>query len=334
MPGPHRRRVRPVAVLVSALVMALPFTAACGSGQSATTDAGGKLRVVATTTQVADFTRNVGGDRVHVTQLLKPNVDPHDFEPAPADLQAISKAALVVESGVGLESWLDDTIEAAGFEGTTVDASKGVTLHEGGEKHEESGAKHEKETQEAGHEHGEKDPHIWQDPRNAKKMAATIAAALQKADPSHRADYRADLETYENRLDRLDADIEKQISSIPAVERRLVTNHDAFGYYVRRYDLTFVGSIIPSFDTSAELSGKELDALVGEIRAQHVKAVFSEASLPPKTAKTIGDRAGVTVVAGDHALYGDTLGPAGSDAATYIAMMEHNTETIVGALRG
>lgn len=321
MPGPHRRRVRHAAVLVSALVMALPFAAACGSGQSATTDAGGRLRVVATTTQVADFVRNVGGVHVHVTQLLKPNVDPHDFEPAPADLQAINKAMLVVENGVGLESWLDDTIEAAGFDGTTVDASKGVTLHEGG-------------AEEAGHEHGEKDPHIWQDPRNAKTMAATIAAALQRADPSHRAEYRANLTRYEGRLDRLDADIAKQISSIPAAQRRLVTNHDAFGYYVRRYDLTFVGSIIPSFDTSAELSGKELDTLVGEIRAQHVRAVFSEASLPPKTAETIGDRAGVTVVAGDHALYGDTLGPAGSDAATYIAMMEHNTETIVGALRG
>ncbi|MQA77688.1 MAG: zinc ABC transporter substrate-binding protein [Streptosporangiales bacterium] len=314
--------------------MALPFAAACGSGQSATTDTGGRLRVVATTTQVADFARNVGGDRVHVTQLLKPNVDPHDFEPAPADLQAISKAELVIENGVGLEEWLHETIESAGFDGATVDASKGVTLHEGGAEHEEGTQEHEEGGEEAEHEHGEEDPHIWQDPRNAKKMSATIAAALEKADPSHKAEYQADLESYEDRLDRLDADIAKQISSIPKDQRRLVTNHDAFGYYVERYDLTFVGSIIPSFDTSAELSGKELDTLVGKIKAQHVKAVFSEASLPPKTAETIGTRAGVTVVAGEDALYGDTLGPAGSDAATYIAMMEHNTKTIVGALRG
>lgn len=335
MPGPQRRRLRQAAVFASASVLVVSSLAACGSGTPQSQAADGKLRVVATTTQVADFARNVGGDHVHVTQLLKPNVDPHDFEPAPADIQAISDAKVVVESGVDLESWLDDTIKAAGFDGATVDSSKGVTLREG---HEEGGEgdEHAEEqgTEEEGHEHGEHDPHIWQSPANAKIMSRNIERAFAKADAGNKSDYAANLKTYEKKLDDLDADIKSQIATIPKDQRKVVTNHDAFGYYLDRYGLTFVGSIIPSLDTSAELSGKQLDSLVGKIKAQHVQAVFSESSLPPKTAEAIGTRANVKVVAGEDSLYGDTLGPKGSDGATYIAMMEHNTKTIVGGLRG
>ncbi|GAB3884074.1 hypothetical protein GCM10027612_17230 [Microbispora bryophytorum subsp. camponoti] len=113
-----------------------------------------------------------------------------------------------------------------------------------------------------------------------------------------------------------------------------MTNHDAFGYYLDRYKLTFVGSIIPSFDTSAELSAKQVADLVAEIKATGVVAIFSEASLPPKTAEAVGREAGVTVVAGQDALYGDSLSPEGSAGATYLQMEEHNTDTIVNALRG
>ena len=116
--------------------------------------------------------------------------------------------------------------------------------------------------------------------------------------------------------------------------KKLVTNHDAFGYYIDRYGLQFVGSIIPSFDTSAELSGRDIRDLVAKIKATKVKAVFSETSLPPKTAETIGREAGVKVVEGEGALYGDTLGPAGSDGDTYLKMIRHNTRTIVSNLSG
>src|SRR5207249_3393633 len=122
-----------------------------------------------------------------------------------------------------------------------------------------------------------------------------------------------------------------KIATLPAADRKLVTNHDAFGYYVARYGLQFVGSIIPSFDTSAELSGKDISALVAKIKATGVRAIFSESSLPPKTAETIGREAGVTVVEGEGALYGDTLGPPGSAGDTYLKMEEHNTDTIVAA---
>ncbi|HEX6446498.1 MAG TPA: metal ABC transporter substrate-binding protein [Streptosporangiales bacterium] len=311
MPDPHRS---PVRYAVALLLLVVSVTA-CGAGRSSAEDAG-RLPVVATTTQVADFTRNIGGRHVAVTQLLKPNVDPHDYEPSPADIKAIADSKVVVENGVGLESWLGDTIDAAGFHGTTVDTSRGVRLRTG-----------------TGEEHGE-DPHIWHDPQNAKIMSGNIAAALEKADPANAASYRANLKSYDAKLDRLDAWIKREIATIPPSQRKLVTNHDAFGYYVDHYRLSFVGSIIPSFDTSAELSGKQIDQMVAKIRAQHVRAIFSESSLPPKTADAIGTRAHVRVEAGEDALYGDTLGPAGSPGATYIGMEEHNTRTIVGALRG
>jgi len=291
--------------------------AAAGFGASAG-DAGGgaALRVVATTTQVADFSRHIGGDRIELTQVLKPNVDPHDYEASPADLQAIVRADVVVKNGVGLEKFLDDTIASAGFSGTVVDASKGVTIRPGDQPGEEG------------------DPHIWHDPMNAKIMVRNIADAFAAKDPAGKATYEANYAGYAASLDRLDGRIRAELGSLPPTQRKLVTNHDAFGYYIARYRLQFVGSIIPSFDSSAELSGKDVADLVAKIRASGVKAIFSESSLPPKTAEVIGREAGVTVVEGGGALYGDSLGPEGSDGATYLAMEQHNTDTIVAALRG
>jgi ABC-type Zn uptake system ZnuABC Zn-binding protein ZnuA len=292
-------------------------TAGCGVSSATERGSVGRLAVVATTTQVADFARNIGGDAISLTQLLQPNVDPHDYETSPADVLAVSRARLVLKNGVGLEAFLDGAIEAAGFAGTVVDTSKAVDVRQG-EGAEERGG----------------DPHIWHDPRNATLMARAIADAFDTADPAHRRTYEANYRAYAGKLAALDRDIATRIATIPADRRKLVTNHDAFGYYAARYGLSVVGSIIPSFDTSAELSGKDVSTLVTRIRETGTPAIFAESSLPPRTAETIAREAGVRVVAGEGALYGDTLGPAGSSAATYLAMEEHNTETIVGALRG
>jgi zinc/manganese transport system substrate-binding protein len=317
-----RRRVR---FLLLAAVAALVVAGCSGSG-GGDDDAGGTLRVVATTTQVADFAANVGGDRAQVTSLLKPGIDAHDYEPSPADIDAIARADLVVQNGVGLEEWLDDTIESSGFDGPVVDASQGVKLREGGHA----------EGEEAGEEHAgeaaEHDPHIWQDPRNAQLMAANIERGLTGADPDGAAAFAANLAAYTRELQALDAEVERQIDSL--ANKKLVTNHDAFGYYIDRYGLEFVGSIIPSFDSAAELSGRDIRDLVAKIRATKVKAVFSETTLPPKAAETIGREAGVKVVIGEDALYGDALGPPGSDGDTYLKMIRHNTATIVGNLSG
>ncbi|OHV68242.1 manganese ABC transporter [Pseudofrankia sp. BMG5.36] len=276
----------------------------------------GRLRVVATTTQAGDFSRAIGGDLVEVTQLVKPNVDPHDYEPSPADLDAIATAGVLVTNGVGLEHWLDDAVSAAGFEGTRVVMADGVTLRTG-----------------TGGEAGEHDPHIWHDPRNAKIMVADVERGLARADPAHAGTYQANLATYSASLDALDRRQAAAFATIPPERRLLVTNHDAFGYYTARYGITYVGSIIPSFDTSAELSGRAIQEIVAKIRATGVRAVFSESSLPPKTAETIGREAGVTVVAGEDSLYADSLGPVGSAGETYLKAEQHNTDVIIGALR-
>jgi ABC-type Zn uptake system ZnuABC Zn-binding protein ZnuA len=289
------------------------LAAGCGGGPGGA--GGGKaLRVVATTTQVQDFTRIIGGGRVQVTGILRPNTDPHDYEPSPADLNDIARAGVLVENGVNLEAWLANTVRSAEFRGITVDASRGVRLRRSAE------------------DRGEPDPHIWQNPRNAKLMCANIERGLAQADPAGAATFAANLRAYDAQLDALDASIARRIDGL--ANKRLVTNHDAFGYYVDRYGLDFVGSIIPSFDTSAELSARSVGDLVAKIKATKVKAIFSETSLPPKTAETIGQEAGVRVVEGEGALYGDSLGPAGSDGDTYLKMMEHNTRTIVAALSG
>jgi zinc/manganese transport system substrate-binding protein/manganese/iron transport system substrate-binding protein len=301
---------------VAGLALLAALLAGCGSsGDDGAAD--GRLPVVATTSQVADFTRVLGGDRVRVTQLLKPNVDPHDYEPTPADIEAVGDAKVLVENGVGLESWLEDAVGAAGFDGIRVDASRGVTIRAGnGDTEEKAG-----------------DPHIWHNLLNAKIMVADIERGLARADPANAGYFHANRIAYDGRLDALDGDIRRQIATIPPADRKLVTNHDAFGYYIDRYGLTFVGSIIPSFDTAAELSGSNIRNIVGKIRRTGAKAVFSESSLPPRTARTIASEAGVRVEAGEDSLYGDTLGPAGSAGATYLQMEEHNTRVIVTALR-
>lgn len=306
------RRLR----ILAAGTIAVALLAGCASATAAGTAADGVLPVVATTPQIADFVREIGGSAVRVTQIIKPGVDPHEYEPTPADMQAIGAAKLVVKNGVGLEKWLDQTIQSAGYSGPVLDASQGVTIRKG-DAEETDG-----------------DPHIWHNPLNAKIMVADIEKGLAAADPAQAGAYARNLAGYSAELDRLDAANVAAFAKLPAAQRKLVTNHDAFGYYVDRYHLDFVGSVIPSMDTSAELSARQLTDLVAKIRATGVKAIFTESSLPPKTAETIASQAGVKVVAGEDALYGDSLGPAGSPGATYLGAEQHNTDTIVTALGG
>jgi zinc/manganese transport system substrate-binding protein len=302
-------------VAVATGLVAVLIAGCAGGDRSAGSGAGAQgatLDVVATTTQVADFARVVGGDRVRVTSLIKPNVDAHDYEPSPADIDAVARADVVLKNGAGLEEWLDDTISSSGFAGPVVDTSQGVALRQ--------------------EEGGEPDPHIWQNPRNAELMVATVERALAQAEPAGAARFQTNLTAYTRQLQTLDTEVARQIDSL--ANKKLVTNHDAFGYYIDRYGLEFVGSIIPSFDTAAELSGRDIRDLVAKIEQTKVKAIFSETSLPPRTAETIAREAGVKVVEGEDALYGDSLGPPGSDGDTYLKMIRHNTATIVGNLSG
>ena len=307
------RRFAPAILTITAL---LGVAAGCAGDDSAAEQGSvtGRIPVVTTTTQLTDFARVVGGNHVDVYGILKPNVDPHDYEPSPADVTRLSSAKVIVKNGIGLEEWFDATIRNAEPRGAVVEAATGVPVRRGD-----------------GPDSADDDPHIWHDPRNAKVMVHNIAVALAAADPAHRADYEANEAAYAAELDRLDLDIAAAIAGLG--NKKLVTNHDALGYYVDRYGLEFVGSIIPSFDTSAELSVAALTDIVSRIRAAGVKAVFSETSIPRKAADAIGRDAGVAVVAGDDALYVDSLGPSGSTAGTYLGMQRHNTKVIVDHLR-
>lgn len=298
---------RTARLAISILLLA---SAACSAGTTAGPGDPKVLSVVTTTTQLTDFAKEIGGSRARVYGVLKANVDPHDYEPSPADLDALAKADVIVKNGVDLEGWFDDTIRSASPRGRIVDASRGIPLRRG--------------------EGGAGDPHIWHDPQHAAVMVTSMAEAMEAAAPEAADEIRGNLAAYTAKLAAADADIRDRVGRL--ANKRLVTNHDAFGYYIDRYGLDFVGSIIPSFDTSAELSAAQIADIVGKIRSTGTKAVFSESSLPPRTAEAIGREAGVRVVAGEDALYGDTLGPDGSEGGTYLKMLEHNTKVIVDNL--
>ncbi len=281
-------------------------------GGQASVVSGGKITVVTTTTQIRSMAEAVAGDKATVRSILTPGADPHEFEPRPSDVQAISESALVLKNGAGLDEWVDKLITNAGGQRPLVVVSTGVPLREGAE------------------EGGGKDPHIWFSATNAMTMTRTIRDSLVKVDPANAAAYNDNATAYLTKLDELDKYILGQVSTIPKDNRRLVTNHDAFGYYIDRYGLTFVGSIIPSMSTGAEPSAQDVAAIIKKLKEENVRAIFLESSINPTLAKQIGNDAGVKVV---DTLYGDTLGAAGTPGADYIGMMRYNTDTIIAALR-
>ena len=310
-------------------------------GCSTTGEAGGPPTVVATTTQIADFVRQVGGDRVQVASIMRPGVDAHDFEPTPADLERLRTAALVLRNGIGLEPWLDDAVEASGSKARIVTATNGVTIrgarahNHGDEPTATTDTEHGDEADhgdENDHDHGEHDPHVWHDVRYAMVMVRNVHDALVGVDPNGAAVYTANRDRYLAELEALDREIEDAIRGL--TDRRFVTNHEAFAYYGDRYGLQQIGSIVPSFDSTTELSAADVSRLVTALRDNDVKVIFTEQSMPAKTAEVIAAEAGCRVVGGDDALYSDALGPDGSPGATYIGMMRHNTRVIVEALGG
>ena len=296
-------------LLVSGLALS-----GCAADPGPGGSAGSPVTVVATTPQVADFVRIVGGDAVRVHQVVQAGVDPHEFEPSPADQEAIRSSRAIFENGLALESWVEGAVKAAGSRAPVVTTSQGASVRK------------------ASVEGDETDPHIWHDPANAKVMVANIARGLGVAVPDRAADIAARAAAYTAEIDVLDAEVRAQVDTIPGPQRKLVTNHDALGYFTDRYGITLVGSVIPSFDSQAELSSRQLSDLVTTIRAQGVKAIFAESSLPAKTAETVARDAGVKVVAGEDALYADSLGPPGSAGDTYLKMVRHNTRQLVANL--
>jgi ABC-type Zn uptake system ZnuABC Zn-binding protein ZnuA len=290
----------------------LPIACSTGGGSSSSE----RLRVVATTTQIGDFASNVGGDRISLTVLLRFNQDAHDFEPEPSQLRALAQAALVLRNGLGLDSFVDKAI--AGSRAKVVTTTEGIEPLEGSASDDHGTEEHER------------DPHVWLSADNARTMVENVRDALSEADPDNAGDYRRNADAYLQRLAALDASIRDEVSQVPSPCRKLVTNHDVLGYYAAAYGFEVVGSVIPSVTTDAQASAANVADIVRKIRAERVPAIFAESSSNPALINQVGREAGVKVVTD---LYGDSLGPAGSDGGTYIGMMQSNTRKIVEALK-
>jgi ABC-type Zn uptake system ZnuABC Zn-binding protein ZnuA len=279
--------------------------AGCGSSGSASSAHGGRIVVVATTTQAADLARSVGGNRVQVAQLLAPNADPHEYEVRPDDVRGLADAGVVVRSGGDVDAWLEDAIRASGTDAPVLTLIDGVTQRRAG---------------------GEVDPHWWQDPRNAERAVAEIRDALIKADGSHAAAYRAAAASFTRRIAALDTAVADCLDRVPAAERKLVTTHDALGYYARRYGIDVIGAVIPSLSTQGQASAGQTAELIRTIRQAGVSAIFAESSVNPKVEQAIASQAGARI---GRPLWADTLGPKGSDGATYLQSIASNTRALV-----
>lgn len=283
---------------------ALALLAGCGGSDDGD---GEKVAVVATTPLVADLVGEVGGEAVEVEQILEANSDPHDYEPRPSDVEAVGGADLVFVSGRGLDDWAEDLVSDSGGDARIVNLGTMGPIRLPG------------------------DPHWWHDPRNVEAAVPGIENALVVADPSHKAEFAGNADAYTGELRALDAGIVRCIDSIPASQRKLVTDHDAFAYFANRYGIEIVGTVIPSQTTQAQASAKDLSELADTIEAENVNAVFPESSLGADVVEAIARQTGASTA---YELYGDTLGAAGSDADTYLRMEEANANAVVRGLTG
>ncbi|HEY3193067.1 MAG TPA: zinc ABC transporter substrate-binding protein [Solirubrobacterales bacterium] len=304
-------RVRGLA-LVGA-VGAATLIAGCSSSGSDS----GKVAVVATTTQIGDFARQVGGDAVDVDQILAPNTDPHDYEPRPNDVANAADAEIVFANGDNLDSWIDKVVSDSGSDAKVIDLGATVPVKLPGES--------------GGPEASQYNPHWWHDPRNAEEAVRQIAVQLSAVDPGHKATFEANARAYEENLKRLDTGIMSCLNTVAPAERKLVTDHDAFPYFANRYGIDVVGAVIPSQTTQAQPNAQDLSNLADLVRREGVRAIFPESSLSPKLAQTIAAQTGAS---SDYTLYGDTLGPADSTGDTYLHMEQANADQMVKGFTG
>ncbi|MDQ2623386.1 MAG: zinc ABC transporter substrate-binding protein [Actinomycetota bacterium] len=351
--GPRSRRILAAALTLGALG---GFAAGCGgAGEDSTS---GQMNVTATTTQVADLVSEVGGDRIDLTGILQPNTDPHEYEPRPSDVQAVADARLVFRSGGHLDEWADQLVEDSGSKAEVIDLSAHLPVELHGGHHDEDHAGHDHEDEDQGHgehsghdhegedhghggeghdhgddDHGDEevDPHWWHDPVNVAAAVGEIEEVLSEAAPDDAAYFRKNAGAYRARVGKLGREIKACVGTVPRSERKIVTDHDAFGYFTNRFGIETVGTVIPALTTQAQPSAGDLAELEETIRDEGVNAVFPESSVSPKLAEAIARDTGAHT---DYSLYGDTLGPEDSDGSTWIEMMQANANNVVMGMSG
>jgi zinc/manganese transport system substrate-binding protein len=271
------------------------------------------LRVVATFSILADIVRNVGGDRTAVSSLVGPNGDAHIFAPTPADAKILGAARLIAVNGLGFEGWMDRLIAVSATNTPVVVASDGITPRRLGV---------------SAHGSGGIDPHAWQAVGNVEIYADNIRDALIRVDPAGRNIYETNAKNYRERLARLDAEVRRAIASTPPEQRKIITTHDAFGYFGAAYGVEFIAE--QGLSTETEASARDVARIIRLIRAEKIRAIFFENITDPRLARRIAAETGAHI---GGSLYSDALtGPHGP-APTYVDMMQHNVGEIVAALK-
>lgn len=273
-----------------------------------------KIRVLATFSILGDLVKNVGGDRVEVLTLVGPNSDAHVYSPAPADAKKVAAAKVVITNGLGFEGWMARLVRAAGSKVTPVVATKSIKARKQ--------AAH-------GHSHGhdDTDPHAWQSVANAKIYVANILAALVAADVDGRATYEANAAAYSEKLDALDKEVREAVATIPQDRRRIITSHDAFGYFQAAYGVEFIAP--QGVSTESEASARDVGRIIAQIKKQRIPAVFMENVTDPRLIQRIAAESGAKI---GGQLYSDALTDAKGPAPTYIDMIRHNIKQLVSAL--
>jgi zinc/manganese transport system substrate-binding protein len=288
-----------------------------GALTTASRSQSGQVPVVATFSVLADLVREVGSGRVSVTSLVGPNADAHVYQPTPSDAQRVAEARIIFVNGLGFEGWMTRLIKASGAKAAVVVASRGVKPIEA-------------EAEDHGHSGGgahPADPHAWQNVANVKLYVAAIRDGLIQADPGSKETYQANASRYLAALDQLESEVRAAINRIPPNRRRIITTHDAFGYFAKAYGLQFIAA--QGVSTEAEASAKDVAKIIRQIRAQKVPAVFLENISDPRMMERIAKESGARI--GDK-VYSDALSEPGGPAGTYIDMMRHNIHAFSAAL--
>lgn len=268
------------------------------------------LPVVASFSVLGDLVHQVGGDDVAVTTLVGAGGDTHVYQPVPSDAQSLAKAQLVFVNGLGLEGWMERLIQASGTKAQVVTVAAAVKA---------SSMKEDGKTV--------TDPHAWQDLSNGRLYVKAIAAALVKADPAHADGYNSRAEALDKELAGLDGWVKTEIAKVPAAKRRVITTHDAFGYFGRAYGVSFLAPV--GISTEAEPTPAGIAKLAKQAKAEHIKALFIENLSDPRLIQTLARDAG-TQVGGE--LFSDSLSPADGPAASYQQMFRHNVPAMVEAM--
>jgi len=274
-----------------------------------------RLDVVATFSILGDFVKNVGGDRVAVETLVGPNGNAHVYAPSPGDAKKVADAKVVFVNGLGFEGWLERLVKASGTKAPIVVATTGIKPRERAGDHDHD------------HDHGRADPHAWQSVANAKIYVANIRDALIAADPAGKDTYHANAAAYLAKFDALEREVRDVVAKISPDRRRVVTSHNAFGYFQDAYGISFTAP--QGVSTEAEASAKDVAAIISQIRKQKAAAVFLENVTDPRLVEQIARETGAKV---GGTLYSDALTDDKGDAPTYVDLIRHNLRQLAAAL--